>query len=107
MPVFSRETDRQQNDLSRFRTCKPAFFKGVDWGSLLMIWLDKSEVFPDHIYLKFKSHFHTKLFKNGVCSGCVLVLDFSHEKDFPQSKLLLRGSRTLEELLSRAPFPRR
>jgi hypothetical protein len=31
---------------------------------------------------------------------------FSQEKDFSQSSLLLRGARTLEELLSGAPYPR-
>jgi hypothetical protein len=33
--------------------------------------------------------------------------DFSQEQDFPERNLLQCASRTLEELLSGAPFPRR
>jgi hypothetical protein len=40
-------------------------------------------------------------------SGCALDLDFSQEQDFSGRNLLQRGSRTPEELLSRAPFSQR
>jgi hypothetical protein len=38
---------------------------------------------------------------------CALAWDFLQEQDFPERNLLQRASRTLEELLSGANFPRR
>jgi hypothetical protein len=38
---------------------------------------------------------------------CALDQDFSQEQDFLERYLLQRASRTQEELLSGAPFPRR
>jgi hypothetical protein len=38
--------------------------------------------------------------KWGRPSGCTLAQDFSQEKDFPRSKLLLFGDRTPEKPLS-------
>jgi hypothetical protein len=43
--------------------------------------------------------------KMASVGGCALALDFSQEKDFPQSNLFLRCARTLLELLSGAPLP--
>jgi hypothetical protein len=74
-----------------------------------MVWLKRIEVqvIPDRVYIfliKYCFVFTMNFFKNGNNPD---VLNFSQEHDFPGSNLLQSGSRTQEELFSRAPFPQR